>query len=496
MKSNPSSTYQLIQRLTPAEQRTFHHLAHRHTHQRSMAYYNLYEILRKQPVCDEEVARETMALSKPHFSVIKRQLFDHLLSALAYHHRQSHDLETGRRLLQQTRLLLEKGLNELAAKRHRKAKRLIEDHQLLELQTECLMLQRDLLEQRINQTDAAQDINQLEQDWAAATTALQQAGTAACSSLKVAHQHHRKVRSHSPPGQQSNIPDLQKEPFKDLLQAAQWTTKLDARRALSTFHFMNAAPARAFTHNQALLQLFRDAPFLTERYPARFLTVFQNLLIDHFQLQHWAEVERGLQQLRELPRQKAFRRLQGIEQRIIERSTLLEVNMLVARKSYARGHQLASTLVPKLEEQTLRLSYPNQQSLLYLLAICQWLNGAADTAQVTLNLFLNRYRKKTLEELYHFARLLQLAIHYDQKHFDLLPYLIKAFRRSHEGFYPKSTVLLLQYLQQLIKAPGATEQRQLLKDWRDKIEKGKLPEKESRFYEYLDLIYWIKSSES
>lgn len=74
-----------------------------------------------------------------------------------------------------------------------------------------------------------------------------------------------------------------------------------------------------------------------------------------------------MQQLRQLPKRTAFKRLRGIEQRVLERSTLLETNMLRAQQAYSRGRQLAARLLPQLEAGQLRLSYPNQQSLLLAL---------------------------------------------------------------------------------------------------------------------------------
>lgn len=491
MKSIQPDLYQLVHVLTPAEQRTFHHLAHRHTDQRKMGYYELFEILRRQDRFDEAAAREATGLKKPHFAVIKRQLYEQLMQALSYHHRQDHDLEKGRRLLQQTRILLEKDLVDQAEKRLRKARKLIEGHQLTALQTECLLLRKALLEKRLNQPGARQTLNALQKDWTSALTALDLAGEAAIASLEAALQHLQKIRAQGNQEGHSPIPIMERPAFREALQAPEWTTQLDARRALSTYHFMNAEPAAAFAQNQALLQLFQEAPFLKERYPASYLTVLQNLLIDLFQLQNWGKLEEGLRQLRQLPKQHAFKRLQGITPRIEERSTLLEANMLVVRKAYGRGRQLADELMPRLEHHTLRLSYPNQQSLLYLLALCQWLDGAADDAQSTINLFLDRYRKKTLEELYHFARLLQLMIHFDLEHVELLPYLLQSFRRSHTGFYPESTELFLQHLQQLLNATRSREHLKTLTGWRSAIQNAGLEERESRFYEYLDLFYWM-----
>ncbi len=169
--------------------------------------------------------------------------------------------------------------------------------------------------------------------------------------------------------------------------------------------------------------------------------------------------------------------------------------MLRAQQAYERGRQLAARLVPQLEEGQLRLSYPNQQSLLYLLALCQLLSNAAAEAQSTINLFLGRHRKKTLEEVYHFARLLQLLIHFDLQHTELLPYQIQAFRSSQPQLYPQSTALLLQYLQQLLDAPGLRQRRALLKAWRHQIETAQLTIREGRFYEYLDLVYWMATKQ-
>lgn len=207
-----------------------------------------------------------------------------------------------------------------------------------------------------NNSKAAAQIAALREDWDDYCQALRAAGIAAHSSLSVAVQHLRKVRASADTGEAALSPLLEHADFEDTLRSGQRTTQQDARRALSTFYFMRGEPQPALEHNQAVLDLFLEAPHLVERYPARYLTALQNTLIDHFQLQNWAKLENGLQQLRQLPKRTAF---------------------------------------------------------------------------------------------------------------------------------------LLHYLQLLLNAPGPRQRRALLNEWRHQIKAAQLTEREGRFYEYLDLEYWI-----
>lgn len=492
MKPASNGLAELIASLSAAEQRYFQQHAQRHTSKRPTAYHQLYEVIQSQPEYNEARAREALGLSPSHFAVVKRQLYEQLLDALCIFHRSANAAAVARRLLAGIHILLEKGLVQQAAQEHRKAGRWIEARQLLEFKAEWLLTGREILEKQLSATDAGKTIMDWQSNWSQMLAQMAKAGDAAAAFLKIALAHYQKIRPEDK-AEDYNSTASMLAGLPHLLSSAHASTRADALRAYATYHFMQGQPKQAMQYNQDLVSLFEAEPFLLTQHPSRYAAALQNLLIDYFQLKMWAELEHGLKRLQQLPAHKAFKRLKGLQQRLMERSLLLEANMAVSRERYESGKELAQELAPQIRKQQLYLSYPNQQSLLYLLSLCQLLARQAEGAQGTLQLFMDRYRKQTLQELFHFARLLQLLIHFSLGHTELLPYLLQAFRRSQSPHYPQSTRLLLSALQKLLHAPGKQQRQQILHDWKTEIASQQLRSTEARFYEYLPLQPWMVS---
>jgi len=489
MKNSSDDLYQLICALSASEKRYFNQYAKRHTIGKVNNYYELYQIISRQEVYDEIAARQAISLKKGHFAVVKRQLYEQLLDSLQQYHREMNSQEKCKRILQSSYLLLEKGLILQAEKRWKKASKLIKEEGLYALYTEMLLQERALIEKKINRPSSSKAIDAWEKKWKDMQAKLKQIGIAAQRSLAVAHQHYRKVRLQEEEADVAYL--VQDKILTDILEEGPASARLDVLRALSTYHFMQGASQKAFHYNEALLKLFEANAYLQPLYPQRYMMALNNFLIDNFQLQNWQAVEEGLATLRKLPSQKAFKRLKGLEHRIFEQSSLLEINMLVTRKAYQEASHFSLRQIKALQKLQGNLSYPNRLSLLYLMALSHLLASRPEDAIDCINAFLELHQKNTLEELHRFGRLLQLLIHFELENYELLPYLIQSVRRSNQDFHPQSTSLMLSSLQQLLNAAGKKSRMAIFQNWKTTIADAGLEKKEGRFYEYLDIAYWL-----
>jgi hypothetical protein len=492
MRSSSKELHQIIHAMSAAEKRFFHQYAQRHIIGRSNTYFQLYELLVQQAVYDEAAARSHLSMNRAHFAVLKHQLYELILEALSQLHREMNSIEKGKRLQQSIHILIEKGLIEQATRRLKKLQKLVKKEQLLVLQPEVLTIQRVLLERSISQSGTEQSIRQWNREWKEMLLQMEDLGTAAATGLSIAAQHYRKVRLRENKSIKEAEQTIEHENFQRILKHAPAPSRMEALRAASTHYFMKGASEKALHYNEQLIRLFNEAPHLKQLYPQRYVTALNNYLIDNFQLKNWETLQMGLEELRSLPEKKAFKRLSGIHKRIFEQSSLLQINMLITRKAYAEASEWFTLQQGAFRQYEGSLSYPNHLSLLYLRSVSHFMSGHFEHALESINTFLDLHKKNTLEELYKFGRLLQLLIHASLENFELLPYLIQSLKRTHQNFHPQSTGLLFSSLLQISHAIDHKARMKLYQSWQAQIIEKQLEKSEGRFYQYLDLVYWME----
>ena len=488
MKFPSTDLFDLIHALSPAEKKHFHRFAQRHVIGEGNLYLQLFKILSAQRTYNEAQARLEIQQDKARFAVSKKQLYNLILEALQFYHRAKESQEQVKRWIQSANILIDKGLISQAEKLWTKAWKKAEGEQLHAIKPELLLLERIVLEKKISHKKSGQMLAEWQQKWQAMLKGFEQMGDAAHHSLLIAQKHHQKIRL----GNTSDFNLLTSPAFQLALKSDIASVQMDCQRAISTYHFMQGDAQKAHASNTTLLALFDQYPFLSDQYPSRYLMALNNFLIDNFQLQNWQDLEAGLETLKKLPDVPAFKKLKGIKKRIYEQSTLLEVNMLSVQKAFTRLSALSTSIIESLPKYGGALSYPNHQSLLYILAMGNCFAGQADNALELINEMLDKHRKNTLEELHHYARLLQLIIHYELNNLELLPYLIASVRRSLPEQTSESTTILLIRLSQLAGTINTRERKNICQSWAAEIQQQGLQKREHRFYEYLDMVYWLK----
>ncbi len=498
MKKPNESLFRLIKAMAPAEKRYFNLYANRHVIGAQNNYLRLFRLVNEQETYDERALKLALADSgqKDHFPVLKRQLYQLLLDCLGQYHRQAHPAEQVKRKIQAAGILKEKGLLSESYRELKSARKIINRYQLFVHLPELLQLEKNLLEQEISRLPHGRKLEVWRKEWNETLSNLEQEGRFAYYHLRMAKRQYQKVRL-SAGGEEDAIQEIiNDDDFAQGQRAESLLARMDYFRTLATYHFMAREAERALFCNRALLNLLDEHPFLQELYPSRYIVALNNYLIDNFQLKNWAQVEEGLAKLRSLPSHPAFKALKGVKKKIFEQSTLLELNMLSSRKEYRKAYRRLPAIMEELSAYSASIALPNKLSIQYLLAYTAFLNKEYNQSLSVLNQILQEQRKGLMEELYRFARLLQLLVHYELGNYELLSYLITSTRRQHQGLQPayQAENLLLDSLRRLVNAPDTHQKEEIVSKLGENLKQRMLPSREARFFEYLDLAYWMQAS--
>lgn len=496
MKSASDQLFFLIKSLTKSEKKYFHQFANRYVKGQRNNYLNLFEAIGAQKVYDEESLKKQFQQEKfvTYFPVAKQYLYNQILDSLHQFHLASSVSGQVRKNLHVAEILLEKNLLNQAQKLLIRSKSKIVEYQLFSLMPDCLLLERQAWDQQFykNTTEDAPDA--WKKNMQQALQAIQQETEFAFFNSMIRRWHFQKItlsQSEEKLKMTQLVADFQK---KTLSIQNTLRSKIDYFRAMSTYYFMEAKPLKAYEYNHQLLKLFEQNPSLLELYPQKYLSALNNFLIDNHQLKRFETLEAGIQKLRMLPEQKAFKKIPSLRQKVFELSTLLELNALIDQHQFAK----ALLQLPIIEETLLlyknKISKHYQLTFYYLIGLIYFENQQFEQCQTWLNYLFQNKAKNILEELFRFANLLKLLTHYELGHYELLSHLLPSIKRKHQQQNQlfKTEVLLFRLLKNLSNAKDKQEEQLHFKNFKAAIMLLLKDEDEKRVFNYFDWVRWVK----
>jgi hypothetical protein len=494
LKTPASDLHNLIQSLNAAEKRYFRLFAARHPADGQSNYLRLFDLIAVQEEYDEAALKSSLEgdLLLRHFAVTKRYLYDQILECLHQFHAVQSVEEAIKKQVHLASVLLQKDLPKQSEKLLQQARRQIDKYELLSLMPEWLTAQR-AVQDRLRAADA-QAVMAWKNDADAALKKLSVETDYAALSAIVGLWHVRKVSAQDNSLQeylhQNELwPLLSEEAHPPTLRA-----QLDGFKARATWHFMRSEPQEAYRLNLAHLALLDEHPELLQLYPRRYLAALNNLLIDQFQLRLYEELEGGIQKLKSLLERPEFRRVSKLEEKIFEQSALLRLNSLLARRQYAEALEALPAIEADMQHLSAGISPHLLLSIQFLIARLYFENERFGSALHWLNALLQHPGRQLMEELFRFAGILKLLVHFELEHDELLPYLIESARRQGvlSGRRYQAENLCFKYLKKLLQATGSKGRQRIFTLWKNDLLPLAAITAEQRIFNYIDFNQWLE----
>jgi hypothetical protein len=256
-----------------------------------------------------------------------------------------------------------------------------------------------------------------------------------------------------------------------------WQTK-----AIS--HFTLGNRQAAMDDNRQCLAWFDINPDQSLFEPARYLGVWQNYLIDLFELEDFAELETQLQNLKNYGLNPTFNDSKPLQARIYRQTIQLEINITLKRKQYQDALQLINTLESGLKKYRALLSRSELLTLHYLGAYVHWTNRRWADCIAALQPILQDTKEDVVREIFHFARMMSMISHYELGHHQLLESLAPSYKRywTQNGPFTETHRLLLQFVK------GNKSNKNKIKPTLLLLQ---TQESEKRIFDYVDLLHWV-----
>lgn len=439
--------HELIHSLTKSEKRYFKLLSSRHTIGEENNYVLLFDFLDKQEVYDEDIIfthfKGEAFLNR--FSITKKRLYDHILSALDNFHAQANVQAQLNKMLHGADILIHKTLYQQASRHLHSAEKLAVKNEQFNILIDIRKKLKSLQEKnnyidvspseliKVYEKDQELHAQSLYEDrlWNIKSRLLQQMSL------------HGQVRSlENEQIFRSIFEEFQQEtaPKKPSLEANYLRNHIE-----SVYHFAIQYYDQSFKAMQENLRLFESNSDLKTLHPERYFSLLTNLIYTADSLGLFDLSNKYLKSL--MVFEKVVSSLSDTNLQIKLFSTISSINLSFSTR---RGqYDQALEYIPNIEKGMKsfgeKISGTRSAYLNFKIASIYLSTGENNLAIKAIRRILNDSALDKKEDIVAFAHLMELFIHIELKEFDYLPYASNStyrFLKKRNRLYPFEEALL------------------------------------------------------
>lgn len=226
----------------------------------------------------------------------------------------------------------------------------------------------------------------------------------------------------------------------------------------------------------------------------RYVLTLSHLFRCHIDNRQFDEAEKIIDEIRALEGKKGFNST-DISLRILAITYNAEFALYHATGNFSKSKKIAEEI--ELKEKELEDKIPKEQTILfqYNKAYSYFGNGEYKRALNALNEVLNDNEQRLRQDIYSFARIFNLIIHFELENYEFLEYVIKSTNRylsKHERDYEIENVVV-KNVRKLSKTTTSSQRTEILEKMKHEVDELMKDQQERVILEYFHLPAWIES---
>ena len=488
-----SNLHELIKSLNKSEKRYFKVFSSRHTIGEENSYIKLFDYIDKMAIYDEEVLfkhfKGQALLNK--FSITKARLYSNILKSLdTFHSTSSIDAQIFRSI-HSAEILYNKGLYKQAEKILASAEKQAKKYENLNLLLEIKEKQKKLIENELYTDVKATEITKMfeAEEVIVKEISKYQKLWNIKSLLFQEINRNGKVRD------ESETIKLQKL----VEQVIELDVKNSSTKSRYLFHHIQSAYYFSVNdlklshyHLKAIVDLLEDNGVLFKQQPNLYFSTLTNFIYISTRLKKYDEAQAHLLKLKKMSNPGMNI---DLDIKYFSSTYSLELSLLADKGDY-NG---AIKLVPQIEEgyrlydghiNSLRKAYIDFQVGVIYLGL-----GKYTEALHWINKILNEGKIDQKQDIFCFAQLINLILHFELNNSRFLPYAInstKRYLKNRNRIY-KFEEIFLKLISQISKSNNVFDIQEKLVPVAEQLEALKNDPKEQIVFEYFDFLSWVKS---
>lgn len=459
-------------------------------------YLKIFDAIDKQSQYNEEAIKSEFAghTFVKHFPSEKNHLYKLILKSLRAYHSDNSISSILKQELKNVEILYKKALYKECNKFLARAKKLAEEHEKFYFMFECITWEKQLLEEAYEAGKFDKDLDQLVEEEEQVIAKLRNLAEYQVLYSKVNDVFRRNGFARN------------EEQKKTVAEVAEYhlikgkNTALSSRAASICYyvqglcHVTNREYNLAFQKFTKVQKILDNNPKIKKDLSNRYVRTMSHLLFSYLDNKDYKNALKEIEAMRTLPKQPGFDS-EDVKVQIFTSTYTAELLIWDAQGKFDKAIELVEPIEKGLESFAKKVNKEQEIVFYYNIAYVYFGAGEYREALKWINLLLNDNEQRLRQDIYGFARIFNLIIHFELGNMDLLEYLVKSTSRylnKRKTDY-KAEVVIVKYLKKLPKLGNDKELNDHFVAMRDELTILFKDHKERVVLEYFDFISWLNS---
>lgn len=487
--------HDLVKSLTKSEKRFFK--LHSALQSGEKNYLRIFDAVDKQKVYDEEALKKTFAKETfiKHLPSEKNHLYKLILKALRAYHAESSVSGILKQEIKNIEILYQKALYVECNKLLHRAKRIAKENERFYYWFELLSWEKMLLEEAYESGEFTKDLDALIEEEREVIEKLRNLAAyhILYSKINYVFRSGGYVRNEE---EHAMVEEISEHPL-----IREKNTALSRRAATICYYtqgFCQWAKRDWATSLEKFLrvqQILDDNPTIKADLPKRYIRTVHYIINCQIELMDLASARKNIQRMRELPGSPGFVG-PNIETQIFVASYLSELRLFDRSGDQEKALALVDPVLEGMEEMGTRLHKEHELEFHFALACVHFGAGQHNKALFWLNKVLNDNEPTLRQDIFTYARLFNLVLHYELGNYDLLEYIVRSTQRflskRHRAHEVENT--LMEGVKKLARATDPAIRKQIFSGMHEKFTELLQDANEGLVLKYFDVMAWVEGN--
>lgn len=486
--------HDLIKSLTKSEKRFFK--LHSALQSGDKNYLRLFDAVDRQKAYDEEAIKKQFAKETfiKHLPSEKNHLYKLILKALRAYHSESSVSGILKQEIKNIEILYQKALYAECNKLLHRAKRIARENERFYYWFELLNWEKMLLEEAYESGEFTKDLDALIEEERDVIEKLRNLAAyhILYSKINYAFRSGGYVRTEE---ERAMVEEISEHP---LIKGK--NTALSRRAATICYYtqgFCQWAKRDWRTSLEKFLrvkQILDENPAIRADLPKRYMRALHYIINAEIELLDFASARAHIDLMRALREEPGFGGM-SIEVQVFAASFLSELRLLDRSGRHAQALELVPEITAGMERLGDRLHKEHRLEFQWSIACAYFGAGQMNKALHWLNKVLNDTEPALRQDIFTYARLFNLVVHYELGNYDLLAYITRSTQRylgKRQRAYEVET-LIIDHIKRLAKASEPAAKRELFQGLSSQLQALMRDPHESLVLKYFDVLSWAEA---
>ena len=250
----------------------------------------------------------------------------------------------------------------------------------------------------------------------------------------------------------------------------------------------------AIKNFQKVVEVMDENDLIKKDLPKRYIRALSNLIHGLVSVKNYKEADHYIAVLRDLKDKSAFGSI-DVKLMLFANRLMCDLLYLNRQGRYADAVQRLEDIIEELEVHREKINKEKDILFSYLIAYIYFGNGQYKDALHWINRVLNDNENTLRQDIYTYARIFNLMVHYELGNYDLLEYIIKSTQRylNKKPRDYKVELQLVDYIKKLSKAHNDEARLKIFEEIKTGFDEVFTDPDDRVILEYIDFKAWTLS---